>query len=553
MKKLSKLLALALTLCMILSCISVVAFAAETQNYERTILSLSSAADVSTYGWGGNGGASVSWDATENACKYVPTGDGRLQVNWYILPVEADETATYTLKYKIKGVAMDDYGKIGAYGINTDDPSYSSGSALWGNNYFSISRDSAVKGETDAEGYTEWTYKLDFQTPLTTQSYFTSPKKTYYGMIRFHMSMPQNITAYIKDLKLVTNKSEGSDYVTKNYTYISRDSADDFHFNATEGVCPSFEELTDTDGDKIFKLNYKNPSIRLNKEYTFEATGKYRLSFDAWIDSSASASGATNYVMFFNGGASNSKDYKFSTTKTRTHYDIDFAPSDVSATEDYSTVNLQFRLGRTDNDFLVNFTDIKIQKLESNTVDTIVKVGANGSVKAGNVENSAKPYTFANNESLPVVSGTAVKLDIVPDSGYQIASVTYNNVDITPADREAASQITITPTSDAVLNVEFEVIPPKIPALVKGANQKTGSFTIGETVYNKVNYIQYAKIDNYSALDVAGAGITISDGTNSLDLPAVSIAADGSFAIRVFGNAITEDGTYTFTPYMNVN
>ena len=87
-------------------------------------------------------------------------------------------------------------------------------------------------------------------------------------------------------------------------------------------------------------------------------------------------------------------------------------------------------------------------------------------------------------------------------------------------------------------------------ALVKGENQKADSFTIGETVYNNVNYIQYAKIDNYSALDVAGAGVTLSDGTDSLDLPAVSISADGSFAIRVFGNAITADGTYTFTPYM---
>ena len=73
MKKLSKLLALALTLCMILSCISVVAFAAETDSYETTLLSLNSAVDVTNYTWAGNS-ATGSWDATANAFKFVSGG-----------------------------------------------------------------------------------------------------------------------------------------------------------------------------------------------------------------------------------------------------------------------------------------------------------------------------------------------------------------------------------------------------------------------------------------------------------------------------------------------
>lgn len=64
--------------------------------------------------------------------------------------------------------------------------------------------------------------------------------------------------------------------------------------------------------------------------------------------------------------------------------------------------------------------------------------------------------------------------------------------------------------------------------------------------------IQYVKIGNYDAALINETGVDISDGTASLRLPAMGIMDDGAFAIRVFGAAITETGSYTFTPYLDL-
>ncbi len=546
MKKLTKLLALALTLCMILSCISVVAFAAETDSYEDTIFTLNSANDVTNYTWAGNS-ATGTWDATENAFKFVSNGAStgtRFQTNYHYFRLV--QGAKYTLTLKVKGIEP---SNVGVFVVNSDDSaSLGPGTSYWKDSSVAATK---TKGATDENGYTEWTYDLDFDSVISNK--ISGERLAYSGVVRFFVNMPNNevYTAYVKDLKLVANKSQGEAYVTSDYMFVNQwkiDGVPLFRYGTYYHTEPVVS--TDADGDKIWKLNMKD-KIMLAEAYTFDANTKYRLSFDAWLDESCPSSyeSKSSIGILFDSAAKKYTQVDFTLGKTRKHFDLVFDTATLGEAAAFSTLNFQLRIGANDYpaDFIYYITDIRLQKFASNTVDTIVKVSGDGSVKKS---TAYVDYTLSNGDSLPVVSGTPVTLDVAPNSGYQIASITYNNEDITPANREAASQITITPTSDAVLDVKFEVIPPKIPALVKGENQKADSFTIGETVYNNVNYIQYAKIDNYSALDVESAGVTLSDGTNSLDLPAVSISADGSFAIRVFGNAITADGTYTFTPYM---
>ena len=548
MKKLSKLLALALALCLIFSCISVVAFAAETDSYEDTIFTLNSANDVTNYTWAGNA-ATGTWDATENAFKFVSNGAStgtRFQTNYHYFRLV--QGAKYTLTLKVKGIEPTN---VGVFVTNSNDSAaLTTSTGYW--------KDASVPGEKRKgaeyeDGYTEWTYDLDFDSVISNK--ISGERLAYSGVVRFFVNMPNNekYTAYVKDLKLVANKSQGEAYVTSDYMFLNQNNITGVPLFRYASYCYTDPVVSaDTDGDRVWNLALQKEKLLLGEAYTFDANTKYRLSFDAWLDESCPGSyeSSSNTGILFDSAANKYTQVNFTLAKTRKHFDLVFDTATLGEASAFSTANLQLRIGDKDKypaNYIFNITDIRLQKFTTNTVDTLVKVNGAGTVKK---TTQYTTYAFANGESLPVVSGTPVTLDVAPNSGYQIASITYNNEDITPADREAASQITITPTSDAVLNVKFEVIPPKIPTLVKGANQKAESFTIGGTVYNNVNYIQYAKIDNYSALDVESAGVTLSDGTDSLDLPAVSVAADGSFAIRVFGDAITADGTYTFTPYM---
>ncbi len=524
-KTLLKLSALVLTLALALSCISAVAFA-DGESYERTILSLTSQADVNTYKWHANS-ATASWDASEGAFKIVTDEtkkDQRAQTTAFV-PLSL--TAQYKISFKAKGTAPE---SVSWYGNNTDDESKKLTHSYWSGTNLSI-----TAGETDENGYTEYSGTIDFK--LSSNNSY-NPAKKYMGMTRIMVNYPNETTTnYLKDFVITTNEGEGSGYVTQGYMHMQQWGGSGFYYG----------NAGTTLDNNVYKLTASQNFI-LGSEYTFEVNAKYRLSFDAWSDDTSKVEGVALFL--FDQNTVNYKAYDFKLSSGRKHFDIDFSPKDISTYKDdittttYSTKYLQIRPGSSGGTF--NMTNIKLAKLTEGTVDTIVNVSDGGKLTTG-------VYTFTDGENMPVKKGSKVSLDIAPDEGYEIASVKYNGADVTPVSTETGSTIEFTADNDAVLNVKFSKIVPKTPEITKGNTQTAASLVVNGETKNEFNYIQYVKIDNYDSSKVSAYGVDISNGTDTLRLPAVAVMTDGSFAIRVFGAAITEDGSYTFTPYLELN
>mgnify|MGYP007081494542 CR=1 FL=1 len=186
--------------------------------------------------------------------------------------------------------------------------------------------------------------------------------------------------------------------------------------------------------------------------------------------------------------------------------------------------------------------DVKITFLsEEVTVSANISDGGSVKVDGANV---------ANGDAITLEKGVEAEIAVTPASGYEIEAVSFAGEDVTPVKVDEACVIKVTPNANAALVVSFKDVTPKTPTISLGEKQNSNSFILNGTTYNEFNCIQYVKIDNYNAALLEKAGVTVSDGTNSIELPVDTISQDGCFAVRVFGDAITERGTYTFTPFM---
>ena len=186
--------------------------------------------------------------------------------------------------------------------------------------------------------------------------------------------------------------------------------------------------------------------------------------------------------------------------------------------------------------------DVKVTFL-SEEVTVTANISDGGSVKVDGAN-------VANGDEITLEKGIEAEIAVTPASGYEIEAVSFAGEDVTPVKVDEACVIKVTPNANAALVVSFKDVTPKTPSISLGEKQNSNSFTLNGTTYNNFNCIQYVKIDNYNAALLEKAGVTVSDGTNSIELPVDTVSPEGCFAVRVFGDAITEDGTYTFTPFM---
>ena len=164
----------------------------------------------------------------------------------------------------------------------------------------------------------------------------------------------------------------------------------------------------------------------------------------------------------------------------------------------------------------------------------------NGAAVTGEV---TVPYNSADDQIFTVV----------PNDGYEVASILLDGQDVTVAGNEINLKGT---TAAKTLAVTFREITPVNPGIAEGAT--TTQFSADES--GKPTMYVYSKLNSFNTAGGAEYGIKLwikDQAENTLTLPAMlnssdkAAAAPGqAFAIRVYGAAITADKTYVAQPYV---
>ncbi len=142
---------------------------------------------------------------------------------------------------------------------------------------------------------------------------------------------------------------------------------------------------------------------------------------------------------------------------------------------------------------------------------------------------------------------------VVPNDGYEVASILLDEQDVTVAGNEINLKGT---TAAKTLAVTFREITPVNPGIAEGAT--TTQFSADES--GKPTMYVYSKLNNFNTAGGNEFGIKLwikDQPDDKLTLPAMlnssdkAAAAPGqAFAIRVYGAAITADKTYVAQPYV---
>jgi len=168
--------------------------------------------------------------------------------------------------------------------------------------------------------------------------------------------------------------------------------------------------------------------------------------------------------------------------------------------------------------------------------DVTVNVGENGTVKYGDavVENGGK---------ISVEEGSDLTLSILPDNGYK-AKVTVDDQEVTVQDNNTVTLSNI--TADRAVAVVFEkvITAPEISG-------SSANYIIEQEDYLYNNEKHFAYVSYYKAAvpanyTIKGLGMNFGDGTNTVSLPVINWTSDYLFGIRVFGDAVKKENTYTF-------
>lgn len=172
-----------------------------------------------------------------------------------------------------------------------------------------------------------------------------------------------------------------------------------------------------------------------------------------------------------------------------------------------------------------------------------VTAGEGGTVTYGGKDVSGEV-------AVPYNSSEAQTFTIVPDEGYEIASIEQNGASVPATGTVSFENVKTAQT----LNVAFRQKKPENPAIAENATTVQYG-TVGE---QPAVYV-YSKLNNFTAdsADEYGINLWIKGEADKLTLPAMQdsttkavAAANQAFAIKVFGKAITADQTYLAQPYV---
>ena len=172
-----------------------------------------------------------------------------------------------------------------------------------------------------------------------------------------------------------------------------------------------------------------------------------------------------------------------------------------------------------------------------------VTAGEGGTVTYGGKDVSGEV-------AVPYNSSEAQTFTIVPDEGYEIASIEQNGASVPATGTVSFENVKTAQT----LNVAFRQKKPENPGIAENAT----TVQYGAVGEQPAVYV-YSKLNNFTAesADEYGINLWIKGEADKLTLPAMQdsttkavAAANQAFAIKVFGKAITADQTYLAQPYV---
>ena len=189
---------------------------------------------------------------------------------------------------------------------------------------------------------------------------------------------------------------------------------------------------------------------------------------------------------------------------------------------------------------------VQVAAAAPENVTVAVSVGEGGQV----MYNGA---AVTGDVTIPYNSADDQIFTVVPNDGYEVASILLDEQDVTVAGNEINLKGT---TAAKTLAVTFREITPVNPGIAEGAT--TTQFSADES--GKPTMYVYSKLNSFNTAGGAEYGIKLwikDQAENTLTLPAMlnssdkAAAAPGqAFAIRVYGAAITADKTYVAQPYV---
>jgi len=167
-------------------------------------------------------------------------------------------------------------------------------------------------------------------------------------------------------------------------------------------------------------------------------------------------------------------------------------------------------------------------------------------------ENGIVSVSGASGDAM-VLPGTRVTVNVTPDEGYEIASITVNG-----ADQPADASFDLTINEDTVVAVTFKETVKVEPAITQTATVE------GTTYEGKPAVFAYSKLNHFTAASDANYGMYlwqggVADKASATVLPLYAhvdadnraVAAPGAaFAIRVIGDAIVAGETYSMQPFV---
>ena len=346
----------------------------------------------------------------------------------------------------------------------------------------------------------------------------------------------QKITVDFKRLYTVTVNVEGID-------------------DGTSAVKPGTTVYVDGE-DAVFEISEFEDlvaSVTLDGELVELTDGKYTISsIDS--DHTLSVKYSDKYEYFdltIECGANGKSSFGDTTliTKVRagTVYDIELIPDEGYRVKSVTVNGEEIKV--TDNKASFALTADSVLRIEFEKLYALtIECGANGKTSLGDVT------------LIPdVAAGTVYNIELIPDEGYRVKSVTLNGEEIKVTDNKASFAL----TADSVLKVEFEKLPELYDLTVEcGANGKTslGDVTLipdvaAGTVYN-IELIPDSgyKVKSVMLNDVA---LTVTDNKVSFTLTADSVLkiefekkySGGSISGGSSGGRVNTD--YEINPSLN--